>query len=565
MKGSKLLSLPLAVALMLISNATVIAAGDALVNVGSPPGFFPQNKQNEPALAVDANHPNVLAAGSNDEIDLSACYGSNCSFTAGVGVSGIYFSTDSGKSWIQPTYSGWSARACKGVTPCTPGVGPIGTVPNYYEAGLVSGGDPAVAFGPRMAAGGKFSWAAGSRLYYANLASNFSNVRTDAAFAGYEAVAVSSTDDVTAAAAGVQAAWTRPVIVSQQSQTTFSDKEQIWADNAASSPYFGNVYVCWANFTSNAASPAPLKAAVSSDGGATWTEHQLSSAANNSQNSPPDGCTVRTDSRGNAYVFGVATDNSGSFEVMSVSTDGGKSWSKPGPVAGPVTQPGIFDPVTGRPEIDGIGGARSDLAPAPSVDIANGAPTGAHATDRIVMSYVSGEIIKPHVYFTDSANGGATWSTPRAVEGAADRGYYTAPAISPTGSEAWLVYSAFTTPYQTDTSSPRALVGVVLHGKLAKGGGWTFSEAYRGPVGDPRGSSQNNLRAEFLGDYVYAIATPAYGAAVWTDARNATDCPAVDQWRMSLQTTSPGAKPAPLQVCPSGFGNSDIYSWTSAN
>ena len=566
MKVLRLLSLPLAAALILFSNATVVASNkttsaghDALVSVGSPLGSFPQNKQNEPALAVDASQPNILVAGTNDEIDLSPCQGSACSFTAGVGVSGVYFSTNSGGTWTQPTYSGWSAR--DGIS----GVGPIGTVPNYYESGLVSGGDPAVSFGPRRGADGKFSWANGSRLYYANLASNFSNVRIDEAFAGYEAVAVSSTDDVMAAAAGAQRAWSKPVLVSQQSQTTFSDKEQIWADNAASSPHFGNVYLCWANFTGNGAgSPAPLEAAVSSDGGATWTQHALSSAANNSQNNPADGCTVRTDSKGNAYVFGVATDNTGSFEVMSISTDGGQNWSRPRPVVGPVTQPGIYDSVTGRPEIDGIAGARSDLAPAPSVDIANGAPSGALATDRIVMSYVSGDISKPHAYFTDSADGGATWSPPQAVEGRSDRGYYTAPAISPTGNEAWVVYTSFTTAYQTDTSTTRGLVGVVLHGTLAKGA-WTFSQVYRGPVGDPRGSSQNNLKAEFLGDYIYAIATPTYGAAVWTDVRNASDCPAVDDWRMSLHTSTPGSKPAPLDVCDPGFGNSDIYSWTSAN
>ncbi len=565
MKVLRLLSLPLAAALILFSNATAIASNattitgrDALVSVGSPPGTFPRNKQNEPALAVDASHPNILVAGSNDEIDLSPCQGSTCSFTAGVGVSGVYFSTDSGKTWTQPTYSGWSAR--DGIS----GKGPIGTVPNYYENGLVSDGDPAVSFGPRRGADGKFSWANGSRLYYANLTSNFSNVRIDEAFAGYEAVAVSSTDDVTAAAAGVQSAWTKPVLVSQQSQTTFSDKEQIWADNAASSPYFGNVYLCWANFRGNGAgSPAPLEAAVSSDGGATWTQHPLSSAANNSQKNPADGCTVRTDSKGTAYVFGVATDNTGSFEVMSISTDGGHNWSTPRPVVGPVTQPGIYDPVTGRPEIDGIAGARSDLAPAPSVDIANGAPSGALATDRIVMSYVSGDISKPHAYFTDSADGGATWSPPQAVEGRSDRGYYTAPAISPTGQEAWVVYTSFTTAYRTATTATRGLVGVVLHGTLAKGA-WTFSQVYRGPVGDPRGSSQNNLRAEFLGDYIYAVATPTYGAAVWTDVRHAADCPTVDEWRMSLQTPIPGIKPAPLQVCDPGFGNSDIYSWTSA-
>jgi hypothetical protein len=275
-----------------------------------------------------------------------------------------------------------------------------------------------------------------------------------------------------------------------------------------------------------------------------------------------DGCTVRTDSNGNAYVFGVGSFNSTSFEYVSISTDGGTSWSKQQPVVGPVTQPGLFDSVLGRPTIDGIAGARSDLAVAPSVDIANGAPSGAGATNRIVMTYVSGTINQQHVYFTESTDGAVNFSPPHQIETSGDHGYYAAPAISPDGKNVYVVYNAFTKDYQNDTSQTRPLVGVVVHRDSA--GIW--SPIHRVAAGDARASSQNNLKGEFLGDYVYAIATLDYGAAVWNDTRGGVHCKAIDDWRMSLRGPAPTLKPAPLSDCPNGptFGNSDIYAFSSA-
>ena len=573
---TKLSAIPVAAifALIVATSASGAQTDPELVNTGSPDSPFSQNKQNEPALAVDANHPNILVAGANDNIDMEDCNAGDpttCPFTHGVGVSGVYFSFDSGKTWTQPTYTGWTARHCFPTAPngtCTPGVGPIGTLPWYYENGLKSDGDPAAAFGPSPGANG-FSWANGSRLYYANLTANFAASRSEEAFKGFEAIAVSRTDDPATAALGGatgKAAWMPPVLVSHQSTTTFSDKEQIWADNASSSAFFGRVYVCWADFVGQEkgrAAPAQLRVAVSSDGGTTWTEHPIGAAANNGQRNPLDGCTIRTDSSGNAYVFGIGTVSSQgkqAFELMSTSTNGGGTWSSPTPVAGPVTQPGVFDPVLGRPVIDGVGGARSDLAPAPSVDIANGAPTGADATNRIVMTYVSGGLSSPHVYFTESANGGSTWTVARTIETTGDRGYYTAPAISPNGTDVYVVYNAFTTPYRADTTSSRNLIGVVLHASVTTTGTGAFGTKNRTAGGDPRGSSQNNRVGEFLGDYVYAAASRTYGAAVWNDARNAADCPALDAWRASLQPGgAPAPKPAPESDCPATFGNSDIF------
>jgi hypothetical protein len=574
----------LGIAAALIAAAPAAAfSSDVLVTNGSPPTPFSQNKQNEPTITNDANHPNILVAGANDEIDMEACNPASdttCPFTQGVGVSGVYFSFDSGTTWTQPSYTGWTGRQCFGVPgpsdpACTGMVGTIGTLPWYYEHGLVSDGDPAVAVGPAPGSGG-FSWGNGDRLYYANLTSNFGATRTDQAFKGFEAIGVSRTDNMQAAAAGDKTAWMAPVLISRQSSTTFSDKEQIWADNAASSKFFGTVYVCWASFVGQEkgnAAPAPLQVAVSHDGGDTWTQHQISAAADNSQRNPEDGCTIRTDSHGNAYVFGIGTSSSGgkqAFEMMSVSRNGGGTWSRFSPVAGPVTQPGALDPVQGRPVIDGTAGARSDLAPAPSVDIANGAPDGTAATNRIVMTYVSGALAKPDVYFTESTNGGSSWAVPRAIEtGPNDRGLFTAPAISPNGTNVYVVYNAFTTPFRDNTTDPRTLVGVVLHADSSRSASaptGAFTEIHRGAPGDPRGSSANALTDEFLGDYVYATATPTYGAAVWNDARNAADCPAIDAWRAALQTGDTSVPtPAPQQDCPAAFGNSDIYGGSYPN
>jgi hypothetical protein len=583
---------------------------DVRVSAGSPAAPFSANKQNEPALAIDAEHPTVLAAGANDNIDMEACNAGDdttCPFTEGVGVSGVYFSFDSGHTWTQPTYTGNSARQCSGVPGpdpgCTPTRGPIGTLPNYVENGLVSDGDPALAFGPKPDGAGHFSRTNGSRLYYANLTAALPGASP---FKGSEAIAVSHTDDVQGAAAGRNSAWSAPVIASKQNSALFADKEQIWADNAASSPYFGRAYVCYAGFRSASHGGQPLFVLTSPDGGTSWDQKQVSAAANNihSRNGfGRSGCTIRTDSHGTVYAydyqFAFNPSGAGAGQIQLVtSTNGGSTWSRPKNLFTAYDTCNYFEPSIGRCVEDGVGGARNDLSPAPSVDIANGAPTGTDATNRQVLTWVDGRdgLNDEHVMVTTSTAGGLSWTEPKAVERPGDRGYYSAPAISPNGTDVYLTYNAFTEPFKRSAvgaDNDRPLVGVVLHADVTANVG-AFTPLHRGATGDARGSSQNDLAAEFLGDYVYAAATRTYGAAVWNDMRNGVDCPAIDTYRQALhdEAVRTGARtaeaeeprgeedevqrgpraegddavptrPAVQQECPAGFGNSDIYggSW----
>ena len=577
-----------ALLLTVVAPAAAQAASESLVNVDSPSTDFPQNKQNEPSVAIDPMHPDVLVAGANDEIDEPKCGGSECPFAQGIGNSGIYFSFDGGTTWTQPTYQGYSGRDGTGVgtSGCDGcGPGPIGTLPHYYENGLVSDGDPVLAWGPTPDENGDFDWANGSRAYYSNLTSNFETRRKDFTFKGFEAIAVSHTDDPAAAAADDATAWSDPAIVTSQNQSsaTFSDKEDITADNAESSPFFGNAYVCYSRFQSAGSEPVAIHVSTSTDGGDTWTKpHRLTASFNSTAQPGRQGCSIATDSDGVVYAVWEDTLKHQSVFLLDRSFDGGVTWEKKPRVVAHVTDVGKFDKVRSI-SFDGVAGARTGSFP--SLDVANGTPTGDDAPNTLALGWSDGAdgLNDEHALVQLSDNQGIDWTDPEEVEKHGDRPDFAFISIAPDGTDLYTVYDGFLDPFQDNTTDPRRFQGVVRHSDVS---GTAFSDTttvHRGAIGDARGSSANALIDEFLGDYNEVDSTDDGAVAVWNDARDAAVCPDINEFRQ--ETVDAGAAreegeadererrhrrhepraededvPAPATDCPATFGNTDIWS-----
>jgi len=78
---------------------------------------------------------------------------------------------------------------------------------------------------------------------------------------------------------------------------------------------------------------------------------------------------------------------------------------------------------------------------------------------------------------------------------------------------------------------------------------------------NPDGSSYNNLMEQFIGDYIDLAAGPTSTTVVWTDARNATPCAAVNAYRAAVYAGSKTAvAPNPDVACAQSFGDTDTFA-----
>jgi hypothetical protein len=521
------IALAIAVLSALVATAVAIAAssnGGVQANRPQVAGnassdttaVFPTNKQNEPTIAVNPDGTHLIA-GSNDEQLQPPCgpgpvrgataARNDCSFFPNVGTDGVYTSSDSGATWTN-----------RGLLPgFSDGLG----APNQ----LVSDGDPVIAYGPKPnGSGGFLPFANGARAYYAGLASYNSGARQGNQ--APELLTVSRSDDN-----GVS--WSSPVIAAGSHGHVFNDKESIWADRNPASPYFGRVYISWTQFRDGPSCAEPVMFAYSTDAGLTWSKPDQITAAHNCGIGGRQGSVIRSGPDGTVYLQWEDTDKSGPFQAIAASHDGGATFPRPSKIAG----------LTDIPAAIPGSNFRTDSFSSMAVDQSSGAL-------YVAWSDAASGVGKMVVY--KSPAGGATWSKIYTSSGSEGYRFYQGLDVAPNG-RVDLGYQALTATDTTKFGTGNALVTAYYVGSADGGATWSAPLAVS-PASDPAASAQNNLQLQFWGDYNTLVSTSASAWFIYTDARHGVGCPAVDAYQAG---TAP--KPAPEDVCPSQFGNTDAF------
>ncbi len=479
------------------------------VQVNAPlDGPFPKNKQNEPSLAQNPINPLNLIAASNDEIAEPPCTDttpSRCPFVNGVTVTGFYASSDGGQTWT-----------CQGVL-------------DLSGFGEFAFGDPWQAFDSQ------------GNAYLGTLAFPIAATATrDQLATGLQA------DFFVAKSTDGGCTYSTAAKVSGRSPAIFDDKDAITADASLASPFRDNVYAVWTKFVGGKGPGGvggdQILFARSADGGKTWSNPlPLSPDYNNNVVGGRQGAVVKAGPDGTVFVVWLDSVDKQAVQRMSISHDGGETFPMQNITVAKVTDD-FVSPLPGT-------SFRQDARAFPSLTIA---PSG---TLYVAWSnHTGGHAV---VMVTKSTTRGETWSTPIPAGDVLSRSAFFASIAADPAGKVNVVFQVMD-DVAADTPPGPGVVMYDTYFTQSTDGGASFSSPQKISTAssDPDGSSTNSLRAQFLGDYITAVAD-SRGArlfAVWTDSRNATPCEAVDAFRAGTEP-----KPNVIADCATTFGNTDIF------
>src|SRR5712692_7155282 len=470
-------------------------------------GPFPKNKQNEPSLAQNPTKSLNLIAGSNDEIGLPACTNttpSSCPFVNGVSVSGFYASMDGGQTW-----------PCQGLI-------------DLSAFGEYAFGDPAQAFDSQ------------GNAYYGTLAFPFPPTTEELA-TGLQA------DFFVAKSTDGGCSYKTAARVNGNAPAQFDDKDSITADANPKSPFHDNVYAAWSKFSKQGIKGFgndQIYFSRSTDGGANWSSPlPLSPAHNNNSVGGRQGAAVKVGPDGTVYVVWQDTVNKQTVERLAISHDGGATFPGQNITVATVTDD-FVNPAPGS-------SFRQDARTFPSFSIA------ANGTLYVAWANRTGDPTSGHavVLVTHSTDGGQTWSPPVTAGDVTGRSAFFAAVAAGPDNKVNVAFLALDDK-PTGTAPGAGVVHYDAYLTQSSNGGANFGSPLLISTAtyDPDGSSTNGLGAQFLGDYITAVADSGHVYAVWTDSRSAASCAAVDAFRAGT-----AGKPNVISICAVTFGNTDIF------
>jgi len=298
-----------------------------------------------------------------------------------------------------------------------------------------------------------------------------------------------------------------------------------------------------------------LYVAHSDDEGRTWSSAvQVSAGNNNLAQGERETGQIAVSSAGTVEAFWTENaDSKGKYpdtQVVATSTDGGKTFSAP------ITIATLTDyPLTGTPfdavdlfnRVPGMS-ARVDCYPHPASD---------PSSTRVYVvwcDFAGGHGVVKAAVSTD----GLTWTQLGTIADVTGRNaFFPAASVSPSGGVS-VAFDALTTPPAGDPWQTGTQVYDVYYVQSTPSGTFTAPIRVSTVSSNPDGSSYNNLKEQFLGDYIQIVSGPASAYIVWTDSRNATPCAVVDAYRTAVYGGSKTAvAPNPDTACASSFGNTD--------
>ena len=465
-----------------------------------------KRQQNEPTLAIDPRNTMVRTSGSNDYCAIPTNHDA---------WAGFYRSVDGGVTWTDSLLPGYAAD--------TSAQGAASPVHQMALGGAIAAGDPVQAWdksGNLFYMGNNFN-----RGIEYGISGSFRDNTGDVWVATYAASkpADSSTDG---------SRYVRTVILASNTfgQGSFNDKTGIQVDQAN-----GNVYAAWSDFHGRGCNEIVFSR--STDHGATFSAPlKISSVCNN------QGPNIAIGPSGQVYVSWFANTGGtkslgGNFSegaAFATSTDGGQTFSM-ATIAVP------FNPLVSS-QFSGNGAREcGDGALAcptgqtfPRFDLAQ--PSIVTSGNDIVMAFqVALANGQGQAQFTKSSDGGASWSTPAAIDAQA-KGHQFFPWIAAANGRLSAVYydsrldanySATAAPCNDVHGNGYACLAVWYSSSTDGGATWSHQELTNA-LTNPNFEQFGGRLVPFFGDYIMVAAVGNSVEAVWTDARDVVAGPDSD-------------------------------------